>query len=76
MRTVAAYKRVKQLPPPPGPWARFLLEEVLLKPAIGPGLRNAIRALPTIGDALAEAELADVNPNPNPNPDPNPDDFF
>ena len=60
VRTVAAYKRVKQLPPPPGPWARYLLEEVLLKPAIGPGLRNAIRALPTIGDALAEAELADA----------------
>ena len=33
---------------------------MLLKPAIGPGLRNAIRALPTIGDMLAEAELADA----------------
>ena len=60
VRTVAAYKRVKQLPPPPGPWARYFLEEVLLKPAIGPGLRNAIRELPTIGDALAEAKLADA----------------
>ena len=49
VRTVAAYRRVKQLPPPPGPWARYLLEEWLLKPLIGPGLKNAVHALPTIG---------------------------
>ena len=60
VRTLAAYRRVKQLPPPPGPWAQWLLEEALLKPLIGPGLRNAVRALPTIGDVLAEAELAEA----------------
>ena len=60
VRTVAAYRRVKQLPPPPGPWAQWLLEEWLLKPLIGPGLKNAVHALPTIGAVLAEAELLEA----------------